>query len=365
MTAPVPNRPHYPALDGLRGIAILLVVLFHNFGFVEYFTFGWLGVDLFFVLSGFLITNILLNSLSQPYYLKNFYKRRILRIFPLYYLVLVIALWILPWTVPVGETFHFYRDNQVWLWTFTQNWLYATKDIGDSNILFHLWSLAAEEQFYLIWPLIILLVRNYKWLTGLCFIFLGCMIFARIRIWHEHLPGFNYFSLYTFTRMDGLFIGSALALVRKIGPDLISRHTALIISGIAGINFLFFFINRAKEFSYPYFPIVGYSTVAVVFAVIVNEAVSDSTKQVVRILRIPVLRFFGKISYGFYLIHWPLHRLLAPLLHNRLANLTGYANSSLLLITSLLTTGLAVALSVLSYRYFESYFLKLKDKWTR
>ena len=85
------NRPYYPALDGLRGIAILLVVIYHNFGFISQSNFGWLGVDLFFVLSGFLITDILLRTIGKPGFLREFYMRRVLRIFPLYYLSLVIS----------------------------------------------------------------------------------------------------------------------------------------------------------------------------------------------------------------------------------------------------------------------------------
>src|SRR5450432_1712008 len=96
MTAEKPNRSYYPALDGLRGVAILMVVFLHNFGFMNYFFFGWLGVDLFFVLSGFLITDILLKTMGKPNFLRNFYMRRILRIFPLFYLLLVICFFILP-----------------------------------------------------------------------------------------------------------------------------------------------------------------------------------------------------------------------------------------------------------------------------
>src|SRR5580765_1086061 len=96
MTELTAKRPHYPALDGLRGLAILLVVFYHNFGFINYSFFGWIGVDLFFVLSGYLITDILLKTVNEPGYLRNFFARRVLRIFPLYYLSLIVFLLILP-----------------------------------------------------------------------------------------------------------------------------------------------------------------------------------------------------------------------------------------------------------------------------
>src|SRR5215208_5513013 len=92
-----PHRAYYPALDGLRGVACLLVVIYHNFGFINrYFFFGWLGLDIFFVLSGFLITDILLNAAGSKNFLRNFYVRRMLRLFPLYYASLIIFLIILP-----------------------------------------------------------------------------------------------------------------------------------------------------------------------------------------------------------------------------------------------------------------------------
>src|SRR5215510_2969307 len=96
MTELTAKRSYYPALDGLRGLAILLVVFYHNFDFISYSVFGWIGVDLFFVLSGYLITTILLNSLKHPGYLQNFFSKRVLRIFPLYYSCLIIFLIILP-----------------------------------------------------------------------------------------------------------------------------------------------------------------------------------------------------------------------------------------------------------------------------
>src|SRR5215213_9370124 len=97
MIATPANRAYYPSLDGLRGVASLLVVIYHNFGFINhYFFFGWLGLDIFFVLSGFLITDILLTTLNTKHYLRNFYVRRTLRVFPLYYASLILFLIVLP-----------------------------------------------------------------------------------------------------------------------------------------------------------------------------------------------------------------------------------------------------------------------------
>ncbi len=149
MTAENPNRPYYPALDGLRGLAILLVVVYHNFGFINYFFFGWLGVDLFFVLSGFLITDILLRSRDRKEGLSHFYIRRVLRIFPLYYLALLLFLVILPGLGFFRSTLQYYVDNQFWLWTYLQNWLYMIKPTGETHIIHHLWSLVVEEQVYI------------------------------------------------------------------------------------------------------------------------------------------------------------------------------------------------------------------------
>src|SRR6185369_11421808 len=140
---PLKNH-HYPVLDGLRGVAILLVVLLHNFGFLNYFFFGWLGVDLFFVLSGFLITDILLSAVDKPHFLRNFYMRRVLRIFPLFYLILVICILVLPLISGLHIQLSYYTDNQAWFWTYLQNWLFTFKDPDGAKILLHTWSLAVE-----------------------------------------------------------------------------------------------------------------------------------------------------------------------------------------------------------------------------
>ena len=129
------SRQHYPALDGLRGLAILTVVVYHNFGFINNISFlaGW---QLICSLScpGFLITDILLGAVGKKNFLRNFYYRRMLRIFPLYYLSLILFLIVLP-KLPIESGIKYYTDNQVWIWTYLQNWLYIFRPPVQTNTL--------------------------------------------------------------------------------------------------------------------------------------------------------------------------------------------------------------------------------------
>ena len=356
-----PNRQYYPALDGLRGLAILLVLVYHNFGFINYFFFGWLGVDLFFVLSGFLITDILLKTLDKPNYLKNFYGRRLLRIFPLYYLALVIFIFIIP------RLFHnfqadYYRENQLWMWTYLQNWLFIFKPAGDTTGLHHLWSLAVEEQFYLLWPLVILLLRKPARLLLFISFVLVAVIGLRVWIWNYQVTNLAYFNLYTFSRIDGLCIGCMVALLQRVSPGFLSRNTYIVVLFFAAANFIFYFINRRFSFSFPYLAIAGYTTCAMTFGLLVNEAVTSSTQLINKIFNFPLLRFFGRISYGLYVFHWPVYLIMTPFLYQSIS-IPG--NQSLShFICSLLATGTAVGISILSFRFFEQPFLKLKQRFS-
>jgi len=235
------NKIHYPALDGLRGIAILLVVVFHNFGFIDFFFFGWLGVDLFFVLSGFLITGILLKSVGKPGYLRNFYFRRILRIFPLYYLLLIVCFFILPFISSLKPQLDYNSHHQVYFWTYTQNWLFALSPPANSNYLIHLWSLGVEEQFYLIWPLLILWIRKPKTLLVIVATLLAGVLIFRSWLWVNKIEGLQYFSLYAFSRIDGICIGCMLALTTQINFQFVRKYTGLIVISVALLNFIFFF----------------------------------------------------------------------------------------------------------------------------
>ncbi|MES2881371.1 MAG: acyltransferase [Bacteroidota bacterium] len=133
------QKIYYPALDGMRGVAILLVIAYHNFTSLSVSHFGWLGVDLFFVLSGFLITSILLKTFDEPRWLQHFYIKRVLRIFPLYFASLLIFLFVLPALINRPGTFNYYIVNQEWLWFFLQNWLYIFKQPEGAGFLNHFW----------------------------------------------------------------------------------------------------------------------------------------------------------------------------------------------------------------------------------
>ncbi len=353
-------RPYYPALDGLRGLAILLVVGFHNFDFIKYFSFGWLGVDLFFVLSGFLITRILLDTRNRPNFLRNFYLRRILRIAPLYYLLLLVFFLLFPLLGIFREPLRYYQMHQAWFWVYLQNWLYIIHPIQGSNLLIHLWSLAVEEQFYLLWPFLLLWIRRPRVLLRLVGGMLATLLALRILLWFL-LPGsVSHFNVYIFTRVDGILVGCLLALLQSTQWDFIRRHTAWIVLGLSAMNFLFYFLNRARMFSFPYFAFVGYTTFAVMFGLLVYEAARGENRLVRLVFGQGPLPFLGRVSYGFYLFFWPVFVLLTPPAESWLRDQLNWGPFASHLAATLLTTLLGFCLSIASFYYYESRFLAMK-----
>lgn len=220
------NYARIPALDGLRGLAILMVMLFHfslnldGHAWVENAfrspvrDFGWTGVDLFFVLSGFLITGILVDARGAQNYFSAFYARRALRIFPLYYFSLA-AIWL------VFRHLVARPSGVIWYAIYAQNWL----PVGGPGIG-HFWSLAVEEQFYLVWPLIVYASSRRRVLQ----LSVAGIIFAnilRVSLW-EH--GVETYIVYAnpFTRMDALLAGAACACLARdsVWVERFRRHAA-------------------------------------------------------------------------------------------------------------------------------------------
>lgn len=362
MNSETPHRSHYPALDGLRGIAILLVVLYHNFSFIPFFNYGWLGVDLFFVLSGFLITDILMNTMNTKNYFKNFYARRVLRIFPLYYLSLILFLLILPSIPGFPLNMSYYQEYQWWFWTYLQNWTLIFHYNGKAIALNHFWSLAVEEQYYLVWPLIIVFVRSPRKLLVLCLTTLIIVIMARLYIWNhrESFPSYQW--LFLFTRIDGILIGSMLALVYQINKDALRTYSTYLILLLAGFNFLIYFIKDDPGF--PVWAIAGYTTFAAVFALLVHESVKKDNKVVNFIFSNPVLRFLGKYSYGFYIFHWPVFLLVKPYTDAVTDNWVTAGSQPQLVLSAIGASIAGLLVSVISFHLFEKHFLKLKKHFT-
>src|SRR5262249_2453340 len=198
-----------PALDGVRGMAILLVLLFHFVGdmppasaveraIVDVTKYGALGVELFFVLSGFLITGILYDARSEPHYFRNFYMRRLLRIFPLYYGVLALLFFVIP-LIPVlrGPTLDYLIERQAWAWPYAVNIHIAKHGDWALPYINLFWSLAIEEHFYLFWPLLVfLLAGRPRALIGMSLVAMLCAMLGRLI---GSLMGLSWWTTYVLT----------------------------------------------------------------------------------------------------------------------------------------------------------------------
>jgi peptidoglycan/LPS O-acetylase OafA/YrhL len=349
-------KPGYdPALDGLRGLAIGLVLLHHCYGPV--FSFFWIGVDLFFVLSGFLITRILLDSVNEKKYLVNFYGRRVLRIFPLYYACLALLFLVAPlmFRMTVHELRYLF-DHQGWYWTYMQNWLIVRDGYapGRSMLLSHFWSLAIEEQYYLVWPFLVFIFRGRKllWVT---LVLIAAAMAVRMS-GHYHNPGY-YVS--TFTRVDSLLIGALLVLLLRYYKEKVSRYLAVLlsVSGLLLLGGLAWFRN--PDYSNPFYVKAGYTLLALFFAGLVTWCLDERMNWFKKAMNLRPLIFLGKYSYGLYVFHFPVYWLCrnAFLLQiSRFIHQDSLAKIGAASLCVLFTIGL----SLVSFHLLEKPFLRLK-----
>lgn len=303
------QRPaHIPALDGVRGIAVLLVMLGH-FLIREWWADpqwyallqgGWLGVDLFFVLSGFLITGILLDTKGRSNYWSNFYRRRILRIFPLYYTVVIIT-WFSTYFIenqrPAGY------DSFWWFFGFAPNIAIALKNEWSwhSHIfnLNHLWSLAVEEQFYIFWPLIVRFVP-IRYLLALCALLV--YFSTGLRHWtddlmHTSMSRASY--VLPYCRMDGLAAGSFLAIFFRLQL----QHFIPFDKWIVRILFCWMGYRIGDGLWNGNTQYLATLT-ALFFASFLYLALNQNPgARVRRLCENAFLRHLGKFSYGLYIFH--------------------------------------------------------------
>ncbi|MBS1936110.1 MAG: acyltransferase, partial [Bacteroidetes bacterium] len=201
-----------PQLDGIRGIALMLVLFSHYLSFKTIFAAGWCGVDLFFVLSGFLITNRLLNAYKKPYYFSRFYRNRFLRIVPLYFSVLLIFYTAIHFFVkdPARSMVEIYTTHWKSFFLFFENWTFIFYGRPNAGYLLHFWSLAVEEQFYLVWPFLLYILPSFR-LRIKVYVFLIVLVLAtRCFIYYHHSDWaeFQYYYFNTFCRIDSFIIGA-------------------------------------------------------------------------------------------------------------------------------------------------------------
>ena len=242
-----------PVLDGIRGLAILMVLLCHFslYGGIDPTTTAdWIfykltiplgcGVELFFVLSGFLITGILLDTKSAPGYFRSFYMRRLLRIFPLYYGTLFFFYVILPRIAMPGESYQEVLQAQAWDWAYLSNIRLALEGWWSAGYLGHFWSLAIEEQFYLAWPLLVLLFSRRGFLL-LCAGLLGLSVTIR---WGQWIDGESLVRGYfTFARLDPLVMGAALAALARSPQGLVALRPWARVVGVGSLAALTYLIT--------------------------------------------------------------------------------------------------------------------------
>jgi len=327
---------------------------------------GWTGVDLFFVLSGFLITGILIDTRGTPHYFRSFYIRRFLRIFPLYYAALALETFVVfPLANHRGPWSDVSAADLAYFWVYLANWrtghgLYVP-------LVTHFWSLSVEEHFYLVWPLAVAVLGFTGLLRLTACGVLGCVA---LRCWWLLQGPVPPYLLYHWTpfRVEPLLVGAVGALaVRSQVLDAFwqqYRTLALTLASAILVAVLWFAGDPGPES--PAMQCIGYSSIAVIFGAGVYEASSPSRANhlYARVLRMPRLRNIGKVSYAMYicngLFSWVVLHLLTILavrgwLPDR------YWFEATLAAVLIFVSSYAAAWA--SWRYFESRILALKETW--
>ena len=370
---PIDYKTRFPALDGIRALAIALVFIEHFGGgshggrvlrLVNQVRLrGWIGVDLFFVLSGFLITGILYDTRFDSHYFKRFFLRRSVRILPIFYLVALLLLIMNPflhYQLRAGHLlFLLYLGNMIGNYDFSY---YNFVSKAHPNFLFnigHLWSLCVEEQFYLLWPFIVWkypdrvkLIRIAASLICLAAVFRAILYFSMgaelAERWGVRTLPF---------RMDSLLMGGVLALLLRGANASLWQRRCRTIFLFAGGATLLMFLAGIDDYSSAFFPICGFTIVALGSAGLIGMVLHSGSKSF-RMFHVRPLRTLGKYSYGFYVYHdifaWAWIQFLVFLmarLHSM--PLAGFiALGSNVVVTFLIAK--------YSYELFEVRFLRLK-----
>jgi peptidoglycan/LPS O-acetylase OafA/YrhL len=368
-------RGHMPALDGVRGLAILMVLMLHFIGdaspttvfeaaIIRVCGFGMFGVDLFFVLSGFLITGILVDSKTSAHYFRNFYARRAVRIFPLYYGILGCVFFLAPMLPALhGPELETLRREQGWAWLYAVNIFSAARGDFTLPYLDHFWSLAVEEHFYLFWPLLVWVCSR----AVLVRVSLGVALLslsARVALG----PHVSSVALYVLTpfRLDSLCLGAFLAACARAPNGVAALGRAVTPMGAiaASVLVLFYMLNHFTQARFKALYHVRDATLVVLLAALMLTAlIAPAASMTSRFFSGKPMRLLGKYSYGLYVFH---HFISYYFVHRRTEFVvTRWLGSHTLAVLVQASFGvlLSLGISLLSYHLFEKRFLSLKRFW--
>ena len=365
-----PGSRHYPCLDGLRGLAILLVVP-HNTDitvpvlhgpfavFAVLIDRGWVGVQLFFVLSGFLITEQLCRSRHAPNYLGSFYARRVLRIVPLYAAAVVLAVVLAKVLASRGHAVAHTAAWALWLGILVINW---TEPLGTQIAGFpQFWSLALEEQFYLVWPFVVraFASRLVVVTAAIAAAALGIRVLML-------LLGANTSMVYmwTISRMDALAFGAMAALIvqRWRVRGIVAAPLPWVAIGL-GIGLVGALLTELYETGTWATQTVGFTCLGLACMFILLGAVANDLaprqRRLLSVLRSRVLASVGRYSYGMYVFHM-FFAIFAAAWVKRIADSFGDAR---MIACALLMVALSYGLGFLSYHLYEKHFLQLGRRY--
>ena len=357
-------RQRIPALDGLRGLAILAVFAYHygNGGnqssiaavraISKVLGAGWSGVDLFFVLSGFLITGILYDTRTDPGYYKKFYARRVLRIFPIYYIAAA-AMFIVG--LAVGAHWRAGHLSFLFYFGYPAALLWPSLVQLSPFVRFsHLWSLSVEEQFYIIWPWLILRMGSKRNILLACsVVFIAAFLFRlAFVVWVN--PDWAY--AFLPCRMDALAVGSAISIAIRAGwAHKLQRWMAPLFV-VAAASFVAICVcRRTVDHGDPVIAVWGFSATEIAYGALLIMCLGPFS----RVFSQPILRMFGKYSYGLYLYHFPLTALLERIKPWVMARTGSFAIGSVFYVAVCLGFNFLVA--ALSFHLIESPIMRLKS----